>query len=44
MVCDEELYGLQAPEGFSDLTAGIKNILVGGKASGKSSLFANANA
>jgi len=39
MVCDEELYALKAPEGYADLTAGIQNVIVGGKASAKSDLF-----
>ena len=43
MVCDAELYSLKAPEGYSELTAGIKNVIVGGKA-GSSDLFASAKA
>lgn len=43
MVCDEELYSLKAPEGYSELTAGIKNVIVGGHA-GNSDLFAHAKA
>jgi hypothetical protein len=43
MVCDEELYSMKAPEGYSEMTSGIKNVIVGGKA-GKSDLFASATA
>lgn len=42
MVCDEELYSVKAPEGYSELTAGIKNVIVAGKA-GNSELFKNAS-
>jgi len=42
MVCDEELYSVQAPQGFSDLTLGVKNVVVGGKA-GSTDLFKHAN-
>jgi len=42
MVCDEELYGVKAPEGYSDLTSGVKNVLVSGNA-GTTHLFRNAN-
>ena len=41
MVCDEEMFSVKAPEGFSDLTSGVKNVLVSGKA-GSTDLFKNA--
>jgi len=43
MVCDAELYSLKAPEGYSELTSSIKNVIVGGEA-GQSDLFASAQA
>jgi len=42
MVCDEEMFGVKAPEGYSELTSGVKNVLVSGKA-GSTELFKNAN-
>lgn len=42
LVCDEELFTVKAPEGFNQFTAGISNVLVGGKA-GDSDLFKHAN-
>jgi len=42
MVCDEDLYSVEAPEGFSDLTQGVKNVIVGGKA-GSTELFKHAS-
>ena len=44
MVCDEEIYGVKAPESYLELTAGVINVLVSGHASSKSELFRNASA
>lgn len=43
MICDEELYSFKVPEGVSDLTQGIKHVLVNGKAQ-HTELFKNAKA
>lgn len=42
MVCDEELFAVKAPEGMADLTQGVKNVVVGGRA-GSTDLFKQAN-
>lgn len=42
MVCDEDIYGVKAPEGYSDLTTSIKHVIVAGKA-GSTELFKNAS-
>jgi hypothetical protein len=44
VVCDEEVYGVKAPESYIELTARVKNVLVGGHSSSKSELFKNAKA
>jgi hypothetical protein len=43
-VCDEEVYGVKAPESYVELTAGVKNVIFGGHSSSKSELFKNAKA
>lgn len=42
LVCDEEIFGIKAPEGYSEHTSGIKNVLVGGHVNSKSELFPHA--
>jgi len=44
VVCDEEVYGVKAPESYLELTMGVKNVIVGGHSSSKSELFKNAKA
>lgn len=42
MVCDEELFSVKAPEGYSDLTSGVTNVVVSGNA-GSTDLFKHAS-
>lgn len=43
MVVDEDIYGVKAPKGYTDLTSGVKHVFVAGKA-GNTELFAGAHA
>lgn len=40
-VVDQDVFNVKAPEGYSDLTSGVKNVLVAGKA-GRTELFKGA--
>ena len=33
MVCDADLFSVKAPDAYSDVSSGIKNVIVSGKAS-----------
>ena len=41
LVCDEDVFSVKAPEGYSDLTKDVKHVLVAGRAS-STGLFKNA--
>jgi hypothetical protein len=43
IVVDEDIYGVKAPEGYSEYTKSIKNVLVSGKASSSTELFKGAS-
>ena len=43
MVVDEDIYGVKAPEGYSEYTKSIKNVVVSGRAGSSTELFRGAS-
>ncbi len=43
IVVDSEVYGVKAPEGYSEYTKSIKNVLVSGRAGSFTELFKGAS-